>query len=363
MRFVRGAIRTRTCEVDSDFGDERRKAPVMVWIEFAPLSIPLRRRLQTAAVLQWVLCFFLLAQCCVAVYVVMVMRFWHAAALYALWLYLDWETAETGGRRSRWVRRWAVWKYFREYFPLHLVKTCDLDPAKNYLFAYHPHGVFATGAFGNFGNEYTGFQELFPGITPYLHVLSVWFQVPFLREYLMSAGLVSCSKKSITHVLSRERGGNVSIIVIGGAAESLEARPGSLTLEVLNRKGFVRIALKCGAYLVPVFSFGENDLFNQVKNPKGSLIRGIQEKMRKTLGFTAPLFHGRGVFQYSFGIMPYRKPVYTVVGEPIAVDYTMCPSSEDVDRLHSRYLQALSQLFEKHKTKYGIEEHQHLIFI
>lgn len=66
------------------------------------------------------------------------------------------------------------------------------------------------------------------------------------------------------------------------------------------------------AHLVPVFSFGENDLFNQLKNPKGSLIRTIQEGMRKTLGFSLPLFHARGVFQYSLGFMPFRQPIYTI---------------------------------------------------
>jgi hypothetical protein len=63
---------------------------------------------------------------------------------------------------------------------------------------------------------------------------------------------------------------------------------------------------------VPVFSFGENDLFNQLKNPKGSLVRTIQECMRKTLGFSLPLFHARGVFQYSLGFMPFRQPIYTI---------------------------------------------------
>ena len=28
-----------------------------------------------------------------------------------------------GGRRSQWVRNWAVWRYFRDYFPIQ-VKTC-----------------------------------------------------------------------------------------------------------------------------------------------------------------------------------------------------------------------------------------------
>lgn len=28
-----------------------------------------------------------------------------------------------GGRRSQWVRNWAMWRYFRDYFPIQ-VKTC-----------------------------------------------------------------------------------------------------------------------------------------------------------------------------------------------------------------------------------------------
>lgn len=69
-----------------------------------------------------------------------------------------------------------------------LIKTCDLDPERNYLMAFHPHGILVAGAFGNFCTEYTGFQELYPGMTPYLHTLGIWFGFPFFREYLMSSG-------------------------------------------------------------------------------------------------------------------------------------------------------------------------------
>lgn len=66
------------------------------------------------------------------------------------------------------------------------------------------------------------------------------------------------------------------------------------------------------AHLVPVFSFGENELFKQVANPKGSWLRTVQEKLQKIMGFALPLFHARGIFQYSFGLIPYRQPIHTV---------------------------------------------------
>lgn len=179
---------------------------------------------------------------------------------------------------------------------------------------------------------------------------------------MLFAGLVSSSKKSVTHVLSRPQGGNAAVVVVGGAEESLDAHPGNLTLHILNRKGFIKVALKRGAHLVPVFSFGENELFLQVPNPKGSVLRNIQDKLQKMLGFAVPLFHARGIFQYSFGLMPYRMPIHTVVGKPIPVKQTSNPTQEEIDELHQIYLESLQELFEENKAKYGIPEHKSLIF-
>lgn len=69
------------------------------------------------------------------------------------------------------------------------------------------------------------------------------------------------------------------------------------------------------ASLVPVFSFGENELFRQIPNPPGSGLRQFQLRLQRILGVAIPLFHARGVFQYSFGLLPFRRPIHTV-GKP-----------------------------------------------
>lgn len=48
--------------------------------------------------------------------------------------------------------------------------------------------------------------------------------------------------------------------MVGGAAESLSAHPGTADLTLKRRKGFIKLAIRQGADLVPVFSFGENDV-------------------------------------------------------------------------------------------------------
>ncbi|NXC74821.1 MOGT2 acyltransferase, partial [Anhinga anhinga] len=333
-------------------------------VEFAPLSVPLQRRLQTASVVQWVFSFLGLAQCCTIAYIALFFtRFWLVSALYTLWWIIDRKKPSKGGRRIHALRNSVIWRYMRDYFPITLVKTADLDPRQNYLMGFHPHGVLAAGAFLNFCTEASGFSTLFPGITPHLMMLSLWFRIPFLRDYLMSGGLVSSDKESASYVLQKPEGGNMLAIIVGGAQEALDARPGSCTLLLKNRKGFVRLAIEHGTPLVPIFSFGENDLFEQVRNPKGSWLRRLQHWLQQIMGISLPLFHARGIFQYSFGLVPYRRPIFTVVGKPIPVQRKHRPSEEEVDRVHQKYLNELCKLFEEHKAKYNIPEDRHLEFI
>ena len=82
-------------------------------------------------------------------------------------------------------------KYSRTPFCLfnfQLIKTHDLLPSRNYVFGYHPHGIFCFGVFCNFGTEATGFSKKFPGIKPSLATLAGNFRLPVLRDYLMSGG-------------------------------------------------------------------------------------------------------------------------------------------------------------------------------
>ena len=69
------------------------------------------------------------------------------------------------------------------------------------------------------------------------------------------------------------------------------------------------------ANLVPVITFGENDLFIQLGKEDDSTFRRIQNWIKNKLGFPIPIFYGRGIFNYDFGLLPHRKPI-TSVGKP-----------------------------------------------
>ncbi|KAJ3078074.1 diacylglycerol O-acyltransferase 1, partial [Quaeritorhiza haematococci] len=213
--------------------------------------------------------------------------------------------------------------------------------------------IIGLGAFTNFGTEANDFSKLFPGIDLRVMTLATNFRVPFFRDILLSLGFVSVSRRSCDNILSQGPG-NSCMIVVGGAAEALYAFPGTFDLVIKKRLGFIKVALRQGACLVPVMAFGENDLWDQVPNPKGSLLRKIQQAFQKYMTFSPPLFHGRGMFQYDLGILPHRRPVVSVVGAPIECPKIPHPSEEVVLEYQKKYFDGLQELFDEYKLHWAL---------
>ena len=326
-------------------------------IHFAPLSVPLQRRLQTLIVLAHTVCiacfltsFFLLAA---------VPLTWPLLIPYLLYiLFSNAGTSGTLSHRSKLLRSSSVWSLFASYFPARLHRSAVLPPTRKYIFGYHPHGIISHGAFAAFATEALGFSQLFPGITNTLLTLDANFRVPFYRDYALAMGLASVSRESCENILSRggangEGMGRAITIVVGGARESLDSKPYSLRLVLKRRKGFIKLAIRTGADLVPVLAFGENDLYDVISSDSHPLVYKGQMLVKKVLGFTVPLFHARGVFNYDVGLMPYRRPLNVVVGRPIKVIQQHEPESSYVDEMHTRYVGELQRIWEEWKDQFA----------
>jgi 2-acylglycerol O-acyltransferase 2 len=272
-------------------------------IRWAPANVPLQRRLQTLMVLVHTLSiagglalFFLL--CAIPL-------LWPILLPYLIYVLLS--NAPTSGElshRSEWARNSRIWSLFASYYPARLHRTVPLEPTRKYIFGYHPHGIISHGAFAAFATEALGFKQLFPGITNTLLTLDANFRVPIYRDYALRMGLASVSRESCENILSKggrngEGMGRAITIVVGGARESLDANPGSLKLVLKKRKGFVKLAIRQGADLVPTLAFGENDLYEQFDSTSHPYVHRAQLLVKKFLGFTVPLFHARGTFSHS----------------------------------------------------------------
>lgn len=242
----------------------------------------------------------------------------------------------------------------------------DLDPKGNYILSYHPHGIISMAAFANFATEATGFSQQYPGIVPSLLTLASNFRLPLYRDFMMSLGMCSVSKQSCEKIL-RSGPGRSIVIVTGGASESLSARPGTNDLTLKKRFGFIKLAIRNNASLVPVFAFGENDIYEQYDNKKGSYIWRYQKWFQRITGFTVPLAHARGIFNYNAGFIPFRHPIVAVVGKPIApprlLEGQSEPTDEQLHQLQAQYIESLKAIYDKYKDVYAKDRMKEMTII
>ncbi len=113
-------------------------------------------------------------------------------------------------------------------------------------------------------------------------------------------------------------------------------------------------------------------MYSQVDNPEGSLLRKFQSLflrvsrvvshrlstflsiLQQAFGWTLPLAHGRGIFQYDIGLLPRRVELHTVMGGAIPVPKVEGePSPQLVDKYHTIYIAKLKELYRNNVDKYS----------
>lgn len=275
--------------------------------------------------------------------------------LYSLWIAYDNLINKTPskGRKSSFVRNLKIWKKVRDYFPITLHKTENLDSDKQYLFGYHPHGIVCMSANIVFASEALSISNVFKGVDIKLATIPINFWVPFWRDYILLAGYCDCDKKAVTNIFQKTK--ESVMIVIGGANESLYSSPGVYKIILKRRKGFVRIALKNGVSLVPVMNFGEVDLFEQHTN---KYITKYVTFIKKYLGFHVPMFFGR------YGLwIPFSTPIHVVTGRPIECPKIDNPTNEEIQKYLNLYIEGLQQIWEENKDKYAKNRKTELVLV
>ena len=159
--------------------------------------------------------------------------------------------------------------------------------------------------------------------------------VHYLLEWL-SAGTVS--KSNMTRQM--KVGKNIALLP-GGFEEATLFVQGHHRVYIKNRKGFIKMALRYGYQVIPVYTFGEEQTYTSM--PYFLSFRLWLNK------FKIPAVYFSGI-----GYLPYPSTeLVTVVGKALCMPVIDDPTVLQVNTHHARYVKALTTLFDTHKEKYN----------
>jgi hypothetical protein len=142
----------------------------------------------------------------------------------------------------------------------------------------------------------------------------------------------------------------------GGIAEMFEGypKPGTHPDEeyaIARHKGFLKLAVKHGLPVIPVYCFGASKMLKRLQLPD------FFERISKILRISVVVLFGRGGLP-----IPFRQRLLYTVGEPIYPRYIQeggqLPTDsleiqQQVNEMHTKFCDSLTNLFERHKESYG----------
>lgn len=232
------------------------------------------------------------------------------------------------------------------YFP---TKVIVADPEafktdRGYLCGFEPHSALPLALPVAFA---TCSQLLPKELRGRTHGLasSICFSAPLIRHLYWWLGVRPISRQWIGKLLDQK---HIAVLVPGGVQEVLYMEHGKEVMYLSTRTGFVRLAIKHGAPLVPVFAFGQTRTYDWVRPGPPLVPNWLVERVSRTFG-AVPI----GMFGRYGSSMPHRAPMTVVIGRPIEVPQMDEPPKELVEQLLQRFIEEIKGLYERYKDKYG----------
>jgi hypothetical protein len=203
------------------------------------------------------------------------------------------------------------------------------------LYVWSPHALMSISSV-----MYNSGLCRHPTYTPnHLVSIPLFHYVPVLSDIARYFGIISSDYRSIEKTLEKKE--SVSVL-LGGVREMAMVEDFKLRLCIKKRSGIFRLALTTGTPIVPVLTFGENELFSQARS---ETLDSINAYLFQTLGMHIPLPTVRSLMNWVE--LSYRplKPIRSYTGKPIAVKQVVQPTEKDITDLRNAYIKGVQDLF------------------
>jgi len=218
----------------------------------------------------------------------------------------------------------------------------DLRGRRQAIFAVEPHGYACIAVallFAGYGTAGSPRDALGADIAGRIRVVGHWIAltIPFVRELYAVFGVLNCSRASFEQALRSRQHLAVIPSGVNGKRDAVLRAPRAGVVDVLRRPddrlGFLSLATRFGALIVPVLALDEQSTYTAL-GP-----RWLPWPLQLVVGrcLVAPLARS--------------APMRVAVGEPIDTAALNRHRPGAIEELAERYYDALSRLADEHGVR------------
>lgn len=218
----------------------------------------------------------------------------------------------------------------RKTFPIHISHPI---PEKS-IQIWHPHGITAVSL--GVHNAFRITSEEFPKASPVVHF--GFNMIPIARDMLRQVDAVPSDYSSIKNALKQKS----VAIGLGGVEEMSKVNGKNLEFIIRKRKGIFKIALETGSPIVPVISYGENEIFPETEN---TFLKALNSNLYQLFKCKLPFPSFRSAYNWTRIMREPLEPIHTYTGKPIQVKKVDEPTEKDIKDLRDIYIASLEELF------------------
>jgi 1-acyl-sn-glycerol-3-phosphate acyltransferase len=166
--------------------------------------------------------------------------------------------------------------------------------------------------------------------------LSLFHYIPVVNDIASYFNNIPSDYQSIKQTI--HSGHSVSIM-LGGVREMMDTEPRKIKLHVKKRSGLFKISLETRKPIIPVLTYGENELFEPAKN---YYTESLNDFLYTHFGISIPFVTLHSLYKwYQLSYKPIDE-IHSYVGNPIT------PRKDDtIETLRNRYIESVKKLFRK----------------
>jgi hypothetical protein len=220
----------------------------------------------------------------------------------------------------------------RNTFPIHVLHPI---PEKS-IQVWHPHGITAVSL--GIHNAFRITSDDFKKASPVVHF--GFNLIPIARDMLRQVDAVPSDYSSIKQALNEK-----SIAIgLGGVEEMGKVNGKNLEFIIKKRKGIFKIALETGSPIVPIITYGENEIFPDTKN---TFLKSINSTLYELFKCKLPFPSIKSVYNWTRIMREPLDPIHTYTGKPIHVKKIEEPTERHIKALRDIYVASVEELFKQ----------------